>query len=303
MIPWVLFFSMVQPSTCELISGERILGEDLARALPVFSSLPRDAVIGYSPAPGASRVFLPPEFKRLGMKYGVTVTDNARVCFERKMHPLAEKAVRAAIVASLDTPQARLEIVAMSKAPVPEGKLEFPPSGLSAVNMVDPATPVIWNGYVLYDKARKFAVWARVRAIATMTRVVAVEPLLPGKPVEPRQVRLETYDEFPLHNEVARNLEEVIGRVPRRAIRTSFPVLRTDLADPFQVQRGELVRVVAMSGAAQVELEAVAETSGRQGDVITLVNPRSGKTFRARVEGKNRAVVLTGPLSALARVQ
>jgi flagellar basal body P-ring formation protein FlgA len=303
MIPWVLFFSMVQPSTCELISSERILGEDLARALPAFSILPRDAVIGFSPAPGASRVFLPPELKRLGMKYGVTVADNAPVCFERKMHPLTEEAVRAAMLPSLDTPPARLEILAMSKASVPEGKLEFPPSGLSALNTVDPATPVIWNGYVLYDKGRKFAVWARIRAIATMTRVVAVEPLLPGKSVEQRQVRLETYDEFPLHNEIARNLEEVVGRVPRRAIRAGLPVLRTDLAEPFQVQRGELVRVVAMSGAAQVELEAVAETSGRQGDVITLTNPRSGKTFRARIEGKNRAVVVSGPLGVLARVQ
>jgi flagella basal body P-ring formation protein FlgA len=303
MIPWVLFFSMVQPSTCELISGERILGEDLARALPIFSSLPRDAVIGYSPAPGVSRVFLLPELKRVGMKYGVTVTYNARLCFERKMHPLAEEAVRAAMVASLDTPQTRLEILAMSRAPVPDGKLEFPPSGLSALNRVDPATPVIWNGYILYDNARKFAVWARVRAIATMTRVVAVEPLLPGKSVERLQIRLETYDDFPLHNEIARNLEEVIGRVPRRAIRAGLPVLRTDLAEPFQVQRGEPVEVVAMSGAAQVVLEAVAETSGRQGDVITLVNPRSGKTFRARVEGKNRAVVVTGPLGVLARVQ
>jgi flagella basal body P-ring formation protein FlgA len=273
------------------------------RALPAFSSVPRDAVIGNSPSPGAARVFLFPELKRIGMRYGVTVADNSRACFEWKMQPLTEAAVRAAILESLDSRDARVEIPGMSRAPVPEGKLVFPPSGLSASNALDPATPLIWNGYVLYDTARKFGVWARVRAIATMARVVAVEPLLPGKSVEKSQVRLETYDEFPLHSLVARNLEEVIGRVPRRPIRAGLPVLRTDLADPFEVQRGETVAVTAMSGAAQVALEAVAETSGRQGDVITLVNPRSGKTFRARVEGKSRAVVVTGPLAMLARVQ
>ena len=121
-------------------------------------------------------------------------------------------------------------------------------------------------------------VWARVRVAATMTRVVALETLAPGETIKAEQVRVETYDDFPLHSEVARDLEEVVGRLPRRAIRAGLPVFRTDLTEPLQVQRGDLVRVIAVSGAAQMELEAVAESSGRKGETISLRNPGSGKT-------------------------
>ena len=107
---------------------------------------------------------------------------------------------------------------------------------------------------------------------------------------------METYDDFPLRNDIARNLEEVVGRMPRRALRMGMPVFRSDLIEPFQVQRGDLVDVTAISGAAQLRMPALAETPGRQGDMISLKNPRTGKIFRARIEGKDKALVMPWPL-------
>jgi flagella basal body P-ring formation protein FlgA len=162
---------------------------------------------------------------------------------------------------------------------------------------------VTWRGYVAYDSPRRFSVWARVRVSATMPRVIAVEPLPAGKPAGKAQVRLETYDDFPLRNDTARSLEEVIGRIPRRAVRAGLPVLRSDLAEAFQVERGDTVEVTAVSGTAQLALEALADASGRKGDVISLRNPRSGKLFRARIEGKGRAIVMVDASALAARVQ
>jgi flagella basal body P-ring formation protein FlgA len=119
--------------------------------------------------------------------------------------------------------------------------------------------------------------------------------ILPGENVTPEQVKLETYDDFPLRNDIARNVDEVVGRMPRRAIRPGLPFFRSDLIEPLQVKRGDLVDVTAISGAAQLRLAAVAETPGHQGDMISLKNQRSGKTFRARVEGKDRALVMAWP--------
>jgi flagella basal body P-ring formation protein FlgA len=142
-----------------------------------------------------------------------------------------------------------------------------------------------------------------VKVSAAMPRVIATVPLAAGKPVEKGQVRLETIDDFPLRNDTARALEEVVGRVPRRAVRAGLPVLRSDLAEAFQVERGDTVQVMVLAGAAQLELDALAEASGRQGDVISLRNPRSGKLFRARIDGKGRAIVMVGATGLLARVQ
>ncbi len=303
MISGLLLLGMLLTPACQDIGGERILGADLARALPAFAGIPRDAVIGFSPAPGAPRVLGSSELARIGKRYGISAPADARACFEWKLAPLTDDQVRSAMRRALDALQACVDVLAVSKSRVPEGKVEFPLSGLSVSNAIDPATPVVWHGYVLYGKARRFAVWARVRVTSTTTRVVALETLIPGHAVEQRQVRLETYDEFPLHSEVARHLEDVVGRVPLRGIRAGLPVFRTDLVDPLQVQRGELVKVTAISGAAQVELEAIAGGSGRQGDMITVSNPRSGKTFLARIEGHGRAVVIASRPALPMRVQ
>jgi flagella basal body P-ring formation protein FlgA len=303
MTPWLVLMTMLGRPTCEFVSGDQIFAANLARALPVFSAMPQDTVIGYSPAPGTRRVLQLPELKRIGAQYGIQVPASSQACFEWKMQPITQDAARAAIRESLEAPEARVEILAMSNAPTPAGHLFFPQSGLSAATNTDPSTPVTWKGYVQYGSPRRFSVWARVRMSETAPRVVATESLVAGKPITRTQVRLEVHDDFPLRNDTARSLEEVIDRIPRRAVRAGSSVLRTDLAEAFQVERGDTVEVTALSGSAQLELEAQAETSGRQGDVISLRNPRSGKLFRARIEGKGRAIVMISASVLAARAQ
>jgi flagella basal body P-ring formation protein FlgA len=294
---WLLFFSMITHSgPCEMIANDRILGADLAKALPAFlNKMPGDAVIGYSPAPGTRRVFKSVELQRIGSPYGVAVAPDAEACFEWSLQPLTDDVIRAAILESLQSPDAHVDVLAISGNQAPAGRVRFPISGLLASTLTGPDTPVTWRGEVLYHGSRKFPIWARVKISATTTRVVATQLILPGQTVTPAQVKIETYDDFPLRNDIARNVEEVVGRMPRRAIREGLPVLRSDLIEPFQVQRGDLVDVTAIAGAAQLHVPALAETAGRQGDLITLKNAHSGKIFRARIEGKDKALVMIWP--------
>lgn len=259
---WLLFFSMITHSgPCEIVANDRILGADLAKALPAFlNKMPGDAVIGYSPAPGARRVFKSVELQRIGAPYGVAVAPDAEACFEWSLQPLTDDVIRAAILDSLQSPEAHIDVLAISGNQAPAGKVSFPISGLLASTLTGPETPVTWRGEVLYHGSRKFSIWARVKISATTTRVVATQLILPGQTVGPAQVKIETYDDFPLRNDMARNVEEVVGRMSRRAIREGLPVLRSDLIEPFQVQRGDLVDVTAIAGAAQLHVPALAET-------------------------------------------
>lgn len=301
---WFLVLGMMaQSNSCSTIHSDHILGEDLARVLPAFANIPGDAVLGLAPPPGMQRVFAFPELSRIGGRYGVTVPNHAQACFQWRLEPITEDAVRTAIRETLQTPDARVDVLALNKTLGPAGKLLFPLTGLSASSLIDPATPVTWRGQIQYGGSRKFEILARVRVSATSTRVVATKLLLPGEPVTSQQVRIETYDDFPLRNDVSRDLGEVIGRVPRRAIRAGLPIFRADLMEPFLIQRGDTVTVTAISGAAQLQMDAQAENPGRQGDFINLKNPASGRMFRARVEGKDKALVMLSGGSFLARVQ
>jgi flagella basal body P-ring formation protein FlgA len=302
---WLLFFSMItRTGPCETIANDRILGEDLAKIVPGFlDKMPGDTVIGYSPAPGTRRVFTSVELNRIGAPYGVTVAPDAEACFEWSVQPLTKDVVRTAILDSLQSTDARIDVLAISGSLAPAGKISFPVSGLLASTITGPDTPVTWRGEVLYHGSRKFSIWARLKISSTMSRVVATQLILPGQTVTADQVRIETYDDFPLRNDIARNLEEVVGRMPRRALRLGLPVSRADLIEPFQVQRGDLVDVTAIAGAAQLHVPALAETPGRQGDLITLKNAHSGKFFRARIEGRDKALVMVWPVPELTRAQ
>ena len=297
---WLLFLSMItHTGPCEIIANDRILGEDLAKALPGFANkLPGDAVIGYSPAPGARRIFKSLELQRIGAPYGVVVTPDTEACFEWSLQTLTDDVIRTAMRGSLQSPGARIDVLAISRSQAPVGQVNFPISGLLASTLTGPDTAVTWRGEVLYHGSRKFSVWARVKISATMTRVVATQLILPGENVAANQVRVETYDDFPLRNDIARNLEEVVGRMTRRPLRVGLPVFRNDLIEPLEVQRGDLVEVTAISGAAQLRMPALAESPGRQGDMISLKNPRTGRIFRARIEGKDKALVMPWPMSA-----
>lgn len=303
MTPWFMLLTALLRPDCKFVSGDQIFGADLAGAVPAFAAMPRDTVIGYSPAPGLRRTFQFAELKRIGARYSISVPADARACFDWKVRPLVEEDVRAAIVESLGVPQARIDVLAMSNTPVPEGKLVFPRSGVAAATNTGPSTPVTWRGYVSYNSSRRFEIWARVTMSASMPRVVAVENLLPGKPVQPGQVQIEVEDEFPLRNDTVTRLEDVVGRMPRIMLRAGARVLRANLVEAFQVEKGQTVEVKVISGAAHLELEAIAEASGRQGEVISLRNPRSEKTFRGQIDGKGRAVVVVGAGSLLAGAQ
>lgn len=278
-------------SGCEMIENDRIYGENLAKTVPVFAGkLPGDLVVGFSPKPGARVTFSATELQRIGVPYGVSVPSDAQACFEWRLQTITPETVTTALRELLG-PDAHIDVLAISATEGPAGKISFPLSGLLASTLTGPDTPVTWRGEITYHSSRKFEIWARLKISATMTRVVATTLILPGENVAADQVRLETYDDFPLRNDIARNLEEVVGRMPRRAIRGGMPVFRSDLAEPLQVKRGDVVQVTAISGGAELRLPALAETAGRQGDTISLKNQTTGKTFRARIEGKDKALV------------
>ena len=299
MITGLLFLGMIAHSgNCEIIANDRIVGEDLAKVLPAFANkMPGDVVVGYAPLPGSQRIFKSRDLQRVGAPYGVTVPSDAEACFEWRLQPVTAELIRGAVRESLHLQDAQVDVLSISVSQAPAGRVIFPVSGLFASTITGPETPVTWRGEVIYHGSRTFSITARVKVSSTMTRVVATELIEPGQIVLPEQVRLETYDDFPLRNDIARNLEEVVGRISRRPLRAGQPVLRADLIEPFQVQRGDLVDVTAISGRAQLHVPALAETAGRQGDLITLKNSHSGKTFRARVEGRDRALIIAWPLT------
>jgi flagella basal body P-ring formation protein FlgA len=272
--------------------SDRILAGDLAAGFPEWAAVPSETPLALAPAPGAQRIFRVPELRRLAERWNLLPVPDRAICVTRPVAVLTAGRLLAAMQNALqkEPPAAHIELLDFSRQPAPEGELAFPVSGLRQA----PAGGY-WNGYVKYGGNHRFTLWARVKVRVAAVRVVAAQDLKPGVALDAALVRVETREEVPATGFVGA-VEEVAGKVSRRAIARGT-ALRAEWLEPAKaVLRGETVQVEAVHGGARLKLECVAEASGAIGETIPILNPVSKQRFRARVESKGRVVVTKGSL-------
>ncbi len=273
---------------CITVQADRVTAHDLAQSAPAFSSLPAGTDLGYAPVPGARRYYRAAELHRLALHYNLAAEPAGEICIERATEPLAPERVIAAMRQALGNPQARIEIVELSRYPVPHGDIEFSRANLPPAA----ANAALWRGAVRYGSQRRFAIWARVKITVPSTRIVAVQNLPAGRRIEASQVRVEPAETFPSTQPVL-SLDQVLALVPRRSIAAGAVLTQNLLDTQKEVERGDVVAVEVHSGSARLALEGRAQNSGRRGDAIPVRNLVSGKSFSARVAGKDRVVLTT----------
>lgn len=269
--------------------ADRITLGDLAPALSAVETGATGTPVSYAPAPGVRRVFGVAELGRLAARFHLAAGPARAICFERPVAPPEPARLLAAMRRTL--PEGRIEILDYSRLPVPEGPVEFALSGLRP----GPAGG-FWSGWVRYAGSRRFPLWARVKVLVRSARVVAAADLQQGCLLEAAQLRLVEIEELPAPQDArgarfAASLEQLVGKVLRRAVRAGTPLGAAWLEAAKEVNRGDRVRVEVRSGGARLEVEGVAEAAGVAGEAIPVRNPESKRSFRARVEGKRKVSV------------
>ena len=289
--PFLMAFSAL-PAGCHTIPSDVIFARDVAVVIPGFTRVPGDFRLGAVPDSGAPRIFEGVDLQRIAKNQGVEILDPPDVCFALRVFIPQADEIRAAMrktlsdVAGIDA--ARIEISSSSEHPVPFGELIFPRSGLQLRSGTQ--QDVLWRGFV-HHTGGDFPVWAKARVMTNTTRIVAIANIPSGKPIQKNQVRLESCEDSLLDETTARNLDEVIGYVPKNVLRAYFPIRRTQLSPPPDVAKGELVDVQVFAGAAHLVVKAKAQSEGFKGSTILVRNLSSGKDFPALVVGKNRVTV------------
>lgn len=273
-------------ASCLVVSpgSEQILAGDLAAAIPGLT-VPAPAIpVALAPAPGVQRVFRAAELHRMAERFGWSGQLDTDICVERPLSPPDPAQFLAAMRKAL--PEADIAILDYGRQRLPAGELEFQANGLHP-GLVG----ALWTGYVRYAATRRFAVWARVKVLISVTRLIAAVDLEPGRAIDAGQVRSETRPECPPAVPVLASGVEAIGKWPRNAIRAGTAIRAAMLEEPKAVVRGDTVTVELFNGATHLELEAVAEGSGSVGETIPVLNPDSHRRFPARIEAKGRVSV------------
>jgi flagella basal body P-ring formation protein FlgA len=291
-----LLIAIVLPAAdCRPINADHIYARDLAAAVPLFSSLPSDLVIGYSPAPGWQRTFHAAELQRLAKANHLDGSVSQDVCFAWPLAVPKPDAVVAVMKKALAPRDVRIEMVDQDRAATPAGELVFPLAGAS----VRSAAPVVWRGYILYAGNHRFTTWAKVLISVKGTRVVAAHPLNAEEAIQAADIRVEPYEGPLLSTATLTDAQAAIGKLPLRPIAAGDPLLDNFLEPAKDVARGDTVEVEVRGDGTLIRTAGIAEQSGNRGATIIVRNATSGRKFRARVEDKDKVSVVPGVAAGL----
>jgi flagella basal body P-ring formation protein FlgA len=289
--PFLLAVS-ASPQACQALQADTILARDVAAVVPDFGRVAADLHMGYVSATGAPRVFRGADLQRIARNQGFELPDAPDVCFVLKTFVPQPGEIEAAMRTTLSSlpgiANAKFSIIASSQHPVPTGELIFPRAGLQ--QPAGGAREVLWRGFVRHEE-EQFPVWAKARITVNTTRIVAAKDIPAGKPIQAIQIRMESCEDSLLDQTTARQLDEVLGYIPKSLLRADLPIRRSQIAAPADIVKGEIVNVEVFAGAAHLVVQGKAQTEGIRGSNVTIRNVSSGKDFSARVVGKSRAVV------------
>ena len=203
---------------CLSITGSQILGADLAGAIPAFAGIQTDSPLAPAPSPGSTRVFYRSELESIASRFSLAAGVPPEVCFRFASETFNRERALEEMRKTLNIPDSKIEVLETSPGLVPIGKMEFTREGLSAPAASDQRTPVFWRGNIVYAGSRRYAIQAKVRITAPLSRVVAAEALRPGVPVKVEQLRQESFEGFPPAKNSNAAPDQLAGMIPVRPI-------------------------------------------------------------------------------------
>lgn len=285
---------------CLAVPGERIRASDLAKRLDVFRQVEADVEIGFAPLPGGRRVLTTNELQRAAVKNGVAnsaAIDSIRadICVQMLTRLLKMEEVERAIQSEIQNrgiQNVTVEILDFSRYQVPEGELQFTKAGLTPPAQKNSAMQaVLWRGRMIYGGSRSVPVWARVRIYVEADVTIAAVDIAAAATIGEGDTIVEKRRVFPFDGAPFGGVQAVIGKRTKRSLKKGDPITSALLENLREVERGDKVEVAVSSGAAQLRLAAIAESSGQIGERILIKNPSSGKRFQATVESKGHVTV------------
>lgn len=281
-------------AACVGLPSDRIRVADLLGAVPALEGAPPDLVLGYSPAPGATRVVRRPELAGWLQNLGLPAEPAslpAVLCLERSAAPLTRAQVENALIAALHDPGIAIRIADFSHFPIPASTLEFPLTGLSRPSPARPDAPVLWLGHAVFDGGRKVTVWATVGLWAKREVLVAAVPLEARTELTAGLLQVAEREVFPFPDTAPASPEQLNGKALRRPVAAGSVITPDLLMDLPAVRRGELASVTVEDGLIRIVFDAKADSNGARGDSIVLENPVSGRKFRGRIAGRRQVLV------------
>ncbi|NQW02096.1 MAG: flagellar basal body P-ring formation protein FlgA [Rhodospirillales bacterium] len=128
---------------------------------------------------------------------------------------------------------------------------------------------------------------------------VASRHLLKGEIINKSDLRWLRVRSSRMQHDSVTNLDDLIGKSPKRGIREGQPIRASAVQNPILVEKGSLVTIILQAEQMFLTAQGKAMQPGSHGDTIRITNTKSNKSIEAEVIGVGRVAVHQTTLLAL----
>lgn len=123
----------------------------------------------------------------------------------------------------------------------------------------------------------------KIEVDAQVDMVVALRQLERGVTIADTDLLLQRREITQNSHLAARKLEDVVGKKARSTLKANQPVRMDQIEKVPLIKSGQMVTIIAESGALKISVTGKARSSGAEGDIIRVQNISSLKEIPARV--------------------
>lgn len=254
----------------------------------------RRTVIGHAPGVARSRELSRADVaSRLGRSgiEKVEIGGALRVIIETRVVEFDEAKIRAAARdrlaveltdvagASIEPLRNSVTLIRVAAGVEPARLVAELPASFDARGSVRVTVKAVVDGAIVAVRTVSFAVRRKGFALV-LTRGVR-----PGEPIDADDVEVRAIDATDVKPGRLESPARLVRALARRSLRAGTVLTESMLRRLPSVRRDELVTVLVRSGSLTLRARAVALADGREGDVVVLQNPASGRRIRGLVVG------------------
>ena len=111
--------------------------------------------------------------------------------------------------------------------------------------------------------------------VETREIAVPVGDLDRGEPIQMKDLMVIKRPAGQVTTDIVRPISDLVGMVPRRALRAGEPIRTGDIVKPLLVEKNQLVTVHYASKGLSLSMRGRAQNSGTIGETIKVQNPQS----------------------------
>lgn len=129
--------------------------------------------------------------------------------------------------------------------------------------------------------------------VETRDVAVPVSDLDRGDALQARDLTIVKRPVGHIGSDVITSMSDLVGMIPRRALKAGEAVRQSDLAKPILVEKNQLVSVVYASQGLMLSMRGRAQANGSMGDTVRIQNPQSKRIVEGTVSGAAQVTITT----------